>query len=161
MEAVIAERRRSFKRGNFVAELMGPKVSSYTFGWLAAHRGRLRTLMIGTTRLVFIVARDSSPDTPSENAPADLEAIAQLVYGDGRLRPSDQVQMRVLLKAARDAVALRNDEVGAGTNAMFGSVLRNGPSHTGASLLVALRALGWELRPIPGLLMVDAEEALG
>lgn len=63
---------------------LGPVASSFTFAWLATHRGRLRTLVIGGRRLSFLVVWDSKGDDLVDHDDDEVDAIRRLVYGPSR-----------------------------------------------------------------------------
>jgi hypothetical protein len=61
---------------------LGPVASSFTLCWLASHRGRLRSLILGGRRLVVIVAWDSKgTERNPRRTDAEVEAIRLITYG--------------------------------------------------------------------------------
>lgn len=69
------------------AGYLGPVMSSFTLAWLASHRARLRTFLLGGKRLSVLVVWDTKGARKVGQSDADVEAVRQLVYGD-RLDPS-------------------------------------------------------------------------
>lgn len=73
---------RSIGRNDRVAGVLGSRGSTFTLAWLASHRDRLRTLILGGHRLSVLIIWDRKGRTPTERSDADMEAIYQLTYGD-------------------------------------------------------------------------------
>lgn len=63
------------------AGVLGPVSSCFTLAWLASHRGRLRTLLLGGKKLGVLVMWDSQGGKTVDRSADDERAIAQLVYG--------------------------------------------------------------------------------
>lgn len=61
---------------------LGPWTSSFTLAWLASHRDRLRTLVLGGKRLSVLVIWDTRGGQVVDRSEADTAAVYQLVYGD-------------------------------------------------------------------------------
>lgn len=61
---------------------LGPVSSCFTLVWLATHRDRLRTIVLGGKRLSVLVIWDTQGDRPACRSDADVEAVRQVVYGD-------------------------------------------------------------------------------
>lgn len=76
-ETVIEGRYRAFG-------LLGPFSSTVTLVWLATHRGRLRTLLLGGKRLSVLVIWDTAGARLVKRSDVDIEAMRQIVYGDRR-----------------------------------------------------------------------------
>lgn len=64
------------------AGYLPPIASSFTLAWLASHRDRLHTLILGGKRLSVLVVWDSKGGTVVDRTRFDEEAIRQLTYGD-------------------------------------------------------------------------------
>lgn len=61
---------------------LGPISSSLTLAWLASHRGRLRTLIVGGQRLSFLVIWDRQGNTSCpERTDVEVEALRTVVFG--------------------------------------------------------------------------------
>jgi hypothetical protein len=73
---------RTVSGKNRAAGFLGPLASSFTLAWLASHRGRLRTLLLGGKRLSVLVVWDTKGAALVEHPEADVVAIRQLVHGD-------------------------------------------------------------------------------
>ena len=64
---------------------LGPHSSSFTLAWLASHRDRLRTLLLGGRRLSLLVVWDREGRTPApERSQLEVDAIETVVYGPKR-----------------------------------------------------------------------------
>lgn len=63
------------------AGVLGPFSSSLTLAWLATHRDRLTTVLLGGKRLCVLAAWDSGGSASVEHSDAEIDAIHQLVYG--------------------------------------------------------------------------------
>lgn len=66
---------------NRLVGFLGPVSSSFTLAWLATHRGRLRTMVLGGRRLSVLVIWDRQGSGKVEHSDAEVDAIYQLVYG--------------------------------------------------------------------------------
>lgn len=64
-----------------VAGFLGPRSSSFTLAWLAGHRERLRTMIVGGRRLSVLVLWDRRGPEEVAWSDADVEALRQIVYG--------------------------------------------------------------------------------
>lgn len=80
------------------------------------------------------VCEDNYGDFPNYAAPEICE--------DTHAGTDPWVPTAVLLQAGRAAAASRG---------MPGSIFRGGPSRAAADVLIELRRVGWELRPIPSV----------
>jgi hypothetical protein len=67
------------------AGYLGPLSSSFTLAWLASHRGRLRSLLLGGKRLSILVVWDTEGSEDVDHPTADVVAIRQLVHGDCKI----------------------------------------------------------------------------
>lgn len=74
-----------------MAGALGPHSSSMMLAWLASHRDRLRTLILGGKRLSVLVIWDSGGAEKTDRTEADVAAIEQLVYGMVGPRIADTV----------------------------------------------------------------------
>lgn len=72
---------RTITRGDRLIGLLGPKSSSFTFAWMATHRDRLRTLVLGGHRLSVLVVWDRKGRTRIDHDDDEVAAIRRLVYG--------------------------------------------------------------------------------
>lgn len=61
---------------------MGPVASSFTLAWLATHRGRLRTLILGGRRLSVLVVWDRKGTEELDHSEAEVDALRTIVYGE-------------------------------------------------------------------------------
>jgi len=68
------------------AGFLGPISSCFTLAWLASHRDRLHTLLLGGKRLSLLVIWDRKGAALAERTDAEVDAIRTLVYGE---RPVD------------------------------------------------------------------------
>lgn len=69
-------------RWDRTAGYLGPRASTFTLAWLASHRDRLRTLILGGKRLSVLFIWDTKGAQEAERTDPDMDAIYQLVYGD-------------------------------------------------------------------------------
>lgn len=60
---------------------LGPLASVFTLAWLASHRDRLRTLIVGGHRLSVLVIWDSAGRKHATRSEDDIRAVYQLTYG--------------------------------------------------------------------------------
>jgi hypothetical protein len=73
---------RTMRTEHRVAGYLGPRSSSFTLAWLASHRERLRTLLVGGKRLSVLVIWDTQGAREVDRNDADVEALRQVVLGD-------------------------------------------------------------------------------
>lgn len=66
---------------NWIVGFLGPLASTFTLAWLASHRGRLRSVILGTKRLTIFVSYDTQAGADAAREDSDLDAIYSLVYG--------------------------------------------------------------------------------
>lgn len=74
------ERIRTLPGGRMLG-LFGHLASSFTLAWMASHRGRLRTILIGGRRLSIILSWDTKGREKVERDQDTLDAIYTLTYG--------------------------------------------------------------------------------
>lgn len=67
---------------NRAVGFLGPLASTFTLAWLATHRDRLHTFLLGGKRLSVLVVWDTAGSALADRSDADVEAIRQIVYGD-------------------------------------------------------------------------------
>lgn len=60
---------------------LGPWSSSFTFAWLATHRDRLQTLILGGKRLSMLFVWDSRGAEPVHRSEQEIEAVRTIVLG--------------------------------------------------------------------------------
>jgi len=70
--------------GYRTAGLLGPWSSSFTLAWLATHRRRLHTLLLGGKRLSILLIWDTKGSEPVPHSDDEVAAIGTIVYGDTR-----------------------------------------------------------------------------
>lgn len=63
---------------------LGPFSSSLTLAWLATHRDRLRSLVVGGKRLTLLVIWDTKGSLTVAHSEAEVEALREIVYGPRR-----------------------------------------------------------------------------
>jgi hypothetical protein len=73
---------RTITRGERAIGFLGPQSSSATLAWLASHRGRLHSFILGGRRLSLWVGWDSKGSEYVDRSDDDVAAIYQLVYGE-------------------------------------------------------------------------------
>jgi hypothetical protein len=78
--------------------LLGPRSSSFTLAWLASHRDRLTTLMLGGKRVVLLLIYDKKGGANVERTDGEVAAIGTIVYGE-EAWPSCRNALRQLLQA--------------------------------------------------------------
>lgn len=61
--------------------VLGPLASSFTLAWLATHRGRLRTLVLGGRKLSVLVVWDRAGRTLVDHDDDEVAALRRIVYG--------------------------------------------------------------------------------
>jgi hypothetical protein len=61
--------------------LLGPFASSFTLAWLATHRGRLYSLLLGGKRLSLLVIYDSHGKRIVQRDDREIDAIKTIVWG--------------------------------------------------------------------------------
>lgn len=66
---------------NWIVGFLGPLASTFTLAWLASHRGRLRSIVLGTKRLTILVSYDTKGGEDADRSGEVLDAIYTLVYG--------------------------------------------------------------------------------
>jgi hypothetical protein len=74
---------RTLRTKHRVVGFLGPVSSSFTLAWLASHRGRLRTFLLGGKRLSVLVAWDTEGTRTVERDDADVAALRYVVLGPG------------------------------------------------------------------------------
>lgn len=74
---------------HYVAGLLGPRSTSFTLAWLARHRGRLHSLLLGGRRLTLLVVYDSGGAKPTPR-PSELEVACLRVVINGDPEPVRQ-----------------------------------------------------------------------
>lgn len=79
---------RTLEGENRVAGFLGPQSSSFTLAWLAGHRDRLRTLILGGKRLSVLVVWDRKGTQEVHRTEAEVDAIRTIVYGPAAHRES-------------------------------------------------------------------------
>lgn len=62
--------------------LLGHRQSSFLMAWLASHRGRLSTLILGGHRFSLALFYDNAGSKQVSRSKADEHAIYQLTYGE-------------------------------------------------------------------------------
>lgn len=72
---------RSLTIGGRAVGLFGPVSSSVLLAWLASHRHRLRTVLLGGGRLSVLIIWDRKGYELVQRSSADEAAIYQLTYG--------------------------------------------------------------------------------
>lgn len=72
---------RTVLHGSRMFGLLGPVSSSFTLAWLASHRGRLRTLILGGRRLSLLVVYDTQGSRKVEHSDREVDAIGRLTFG--------------------------------------------------------------------------------
>jgi hypothetical protein len=72
---------RALTRRNRIIGFLGPRSSSFTLAWLATHRDRLRSMVLGGKRLTVLVIYDRRGAELVPHDDVELEAIRRLVYG--------------------------------------------------------------------------------
>lgn len=60
---------------------LGPWSSCFTLAWLASHRDRLRSLILGGKRLTILVVWDTAGTRDAARSDEDVDAIRTLVNG--------------------------------------------------------------------------------
>lgn len=73
---------RSISTEHRVAGLLGPRSTSFTLAWLARHRGRLHSLLLGGRRLTLLVIYDHGGAEPAPR-PSELEVACLRVVING------------------------------------------------------------------------------
>lgn len=73
---------RSVEWRGRMAGLLGPVSSAFTFAWLATHRDRLRTLVLGGYRLSIFVLWDTKGAARVHRTDAQIEALKTLMEVD-------------------------------------------------------------------------------
>lgn len=69
---------------HFVAGVQGPPTTEFTLTWLAFHRNRLWSAILGFKHLTFIVIWDTKGgEYAPEKTDADIAAMRQIVFGKG------------------------------------------------------------------------------
>lgn len=61
---------------------LGPVSSCFTLAWLATHRDRLHTFVLGGKRLSVLVIWDERGEELANRSEADVDAVRQIVRGD-------------------------------------------------------------------------------
>lgn len=74
--------RWAVTRGSRTVALCGHKASSFTLAWLATHRDRLRTLVLGGKRLSILIVWDEKGSEQVEHSDAEIDALAMIVRGE-------------------------------------------------------------------------------
>lgn len=67
--------------GNRAFGVLGPVSSCFTLAWLATHRKRLRTLLLGGKRLSVLVVWDRKGSEKVPHDDAEVLALRRIVYG--------------------------------------------------------------------------------
>lgn len=74
---------RTVSVGNRMFGFLGPRASVTTFAWLALHRDRLKTLIVGGTRLSLILVYDQGgKGSVMPVSEAEEKAIRTIVNGE-------------------------------------------------------------------------------
>jgi len=73
---------RTITRHERTVGYLGPWSSTFTLAWLASHRDRLRTLLLGGRRLSILVVWDTEGRKVAARSEDDIQAIYQLVNGE-------------------------------------------------------------------------------
>lgn len=81
MTARRAVDERVIRRDTGPIGYLGPFSSSFTLAWLATHRDRLRTLILGGRRLSVLLIWDTKGGTYVDHDDEEVAAIKRLVYG--------------------------------------------------------------------------------
>lgn len=69
--------------------VLGPRASSFTLAWLATHRDRLRTVLLGGKRLSVLVVWDKRGAETVVRTDAEVDALRTVVYGPDAFREED------------------------------------------------------------------------
>lgn len=72
---------RVLSRCDRTVGFLGPWSSSFTLAWLATHRDRLRTFLLGGHRLTVLVVWDTKGQVLACRTEADVDAVRQIVNG--------------------------------------------------------------------------------
>jgi hypothetical protein len=75
---------RALRLGDRTVGVLGPMSSSFTLAWLASHRGRLRTALLGGHRLSILIVYDRHGRKRVQRSDADVDAIRQIALGSER-----------------------------------------------------------------------------
>lgn len=70
---------------NRVVAIMGPFMTSFTFAWMAAHRGRIRSVLLGGHRFGVIFFWDKGAGEEHNTTELDIAAIRVLTGIDPRV----------------------------------------------------------------------------
>lgn len=73
--------KRTLRAGPRTVGFLGPRSTSFTLAWLATHRDRLRTLLLGGTRLSVLVIWDRRGAELVPHDDDEVAAIRRLIYG--------------------------------------------------------------------------------
>lgn len=72
---------RTIKRNDRIAGYLGPVASSFTLAWLASHRNRLRSFILGGHKISVVVAYDSKATKRLRHEAVEVAALETIVYG--------------------------------------------------------------------------------
>jgi hypothetical protein len=76
---VVRDERVFLRWRDRIVSYMGPFTTSFTFAWIAAHRGRIRSFWLGGHKLGIIVLWDKGGLAKQEMSELDIAAIKVLM----------------------------------------------------------------------------------
>lgn len=112
---------------------LGAMSSSFTLAWLATHRDRLRSFILGGPRLTVLVVWDTRGARPVDHSDVEVDALAVIVYGPQPARDGDgeatALAKRIVALGAEEPTDDRpetviHDDIAAAAAALAGRVLR-------------------------------------
>lgn len=66
---------------NVIAKRLSPRDTRFMLLWLATHRDRLRSLVLGTSHFTVVLIHDRDGDKTVDRSPVELDAMFTLMNG--------------------------------------------------------------------------------